>query len=147
MPKHKKGLTDKQRAFALEYLIDFNATQAATRAGYSTRTANKIGPELLGKTRIMEAIQAAQDARAKRTGITVDKILLDIDAIREDAMRMIDGEMRDRIAGLRACELQGKHKKMFTDKTEVSGADGAKLFNEIRIISGKCGDQGSDSHK
>ena len=29
-------LTDKQRRFAQEYVVDFNATQAATRAGYSS---------------------------------------------------------------------------------------------------------------
>lgn len=29
----------KQRAFVDEYLVDFNATQAAVRAGYSVKTA------------------------------------------------------------------------------------------------------------
>ena len=34
----------KQRMFVAEYLIDLNATQAAIRAGYSKKTAGKIGP-------------------------------------------------------------------------------------------------------
>lgn len=56
----KKGkLTPKQAMFVKEYLIDLNATQAAIRAGYSARTADRIGPELLGKTSIAEAIQKA----------------------------------------------------------------------------------------
>ena len=42
-------LTDKQQRFVAEYLIDLNATQAAIRAGYSKKTADRIGPELLGK--------------------------------------------------------------------------------------------------
>lgn len=33
MPKQTK-LTEKQKRFCEEYLIDLNATQAATRAGY-----------------------------------------------------------------------------------------------------------------
>ena len=33
-----------------EYLLDLNATGAARRAGYSKKTADRIGPELLGKT-------------------------------------------------------------------------------------------------
>ena len=37
-----KELTDNQKAFCDEYLVDFNATQAAIRAGYSEKTANRI---------------------------------------------------------------------------------------------------------
>jgi len=33
------ALTDKQKSFAQEYLVDLNATQAAIRAGYSKKTA------------------------------------------------------------------------------------------------------------
>lgn len=43
------ALTDKQRLFCEEYLIDLNATQAAIRAGYSEKTARKIGSENLTK--------------------------------------------------------------------------------------------------
>ena len=35
-------LTEKQKAFVKEYVIDFNGTQAAIRAGYSAKTANRI---------------------------------------------------------------------------------------------------------
>ena len=70
-----KGLTPKQAAFVAEYLIDLNATQAAIRAGYSAKTADRIGPELLGKTCVSEALQKAQQKRAERTEITQDKVL------------------------------------------------------------------------
>ena len=53
-----------------EYLIDLNATQAAIRSGYSAKTADRIGPELLGKTCVAEAIQKGMDKRAKKTEIT-----------------------------------------------------------------------------
>ncbi|MBP5144120.1 terminase small subunit, partial [Pseudomonas chlororaphis] len=43
------ALTQKQRLFVDEYLIDLNATQAAIRAGYSKRTAGQIGDENLKK--------------------------------------------------------------------------------------------------
>lgn len=69
------ALTPKQQAFINEYMIDLNATASAIRAGYSAKNAGKIGPELLGKTRIKEAIQIAVDARAKRTEITQDAVL------------------------------------------------------------------------
>ena len=44
-----KKLTDKQRRFVEEYLVDLNATQAAIRAGYSKRTARQTGAENLSK--------------------------------------------------------------------------------------------------
>jgi phage terminase small subunit len=68
-------LTAKQQRFVEEYLIDLNATQAAIRAGYSAKNAGKIGPELLGKTRVQEAIKAAMDKRSERTEITQNMVL------------------------------------------------------------------------
>lgn len=51
------ALTNKQIAFVNEYLIDFNATQAAIRAGYSERTAGSIGHQNLKKLEISEEIE------------------------------------------------------------------------------------------
>lgn len=69
------ALTEKQKRFVAEYLIDLNATQAAIRAGYSEKTASRIGPELLGKTCVSTAVQAAVEERQARTGITQDWVL------------------------------------------------------------------------
>jgi phage terminase small subunit len=69
------ALTPKQKRFVAEYLVDLNATAAARRAGYSAKTADRIGPELLGKTCVSEAIQQAIREREKRTEITQDMVL------------------------------------------------------------------------
>ena len=59
-------LTSKQAVFAVEYLKDFNATQAAIRAGYSKKTASAIGAENLRKPHIRSAIKAAMaEARSE----------------------------------------------------------------------------------
>jgi len=71
-------LTPKQKRFVNEYLIDLNATQAAIRAGYSKKNAGKIGPELLGKTRIKVAIDKAIKAREERTKVTQDKVVKEL---------------------------------------------------------------------
>ena len=47
-------MTEKQKLFCEEYLIDLNATQAALRAGYSEKTAYSIGNENLKKPEIQE---------------------------------------------------------------------------------------------
>lgn len=72
------ALTDRQQAFVAEYLIDFNATKAAERAGYSKRTAGKQGTQLLAKSSISEAIEEAKKARQRRTEITQDKVIAEI---------------------------------------------------------------------
>ncbi|WP_240782892.1 terminase small subunit [Escherichia sp. E1130] len=71
----KNGLTAKQKKFIAEYQKDNNATQAAIRAGYSERNADKIGPELLGKTRVAKEIANLQKAHLSRTLIKADDVL------------------------------------------------------------------------
>ena len=46
------AVTDKQKRFCDEYLIDLNATQAAIRAGYSSKYANTNASKLLQNTTI-----------------------------------------------------------------------------------------------
>jgi len=85
------ALTAKQERFVAEYLIDLNATQAAIRAGYSENTANKQGPQLLGKTSIAAAIAKAQTKRSKRTEITQDRVLAELAKIGfSDLRRTLD---------------------------------------------------------
>lgn len=68
-------LTAKQQLFVDEYLIDLNATQAAIRAGYSVNNADKIGSELLGKTRVSEAVAERMAERSRRTGVNQDRVI------------------------------------------------------------------------
>lgn len=62
-------MTPKQQAFVDEYLIDLNATQAATRAGYSARTANEQGARLLANASVSAAIAAAKRVRSEKTAV------------------------------------------------------------------------------
>lgn len=68
-------LTPKQQQFVDEYLIDLNATQAAIRAGYSIKNADKISSQLMGKTRVKEAIKKRMEDRQNRTKVTADRVL------------------------------------------------------------------------
>lgn len=88
-----RPLTPKQSAFVREYLVDLNATQAAIRAGYSAKNAGKIGPELLGKTRIQAEIQIGMDKRAQRNDITADRVLKEIARLAFfDPRRLLNGD-------------------------------------------------------
>lgn len=68
-------LTDKQEMFCREYLIDLNASQAAIRAGYSAKTANRIGSENLSKPDIAKRIIELKSARNERVEINADYVL------------------------------------------------------------------------
>lgn len=72
------GLNKKQQRFVEEYIVDLNATQAAIRAGYSAKTAYRIGHDLLQKTSVSDAIQKAMAERSERTQITADAVLLEL---------------------------------------------------------------------
>jgi phage terminase small subunit len=67
-------MTNKQRRFIEEYMIDLNATQAAIRSGYSPRTAREIGAENLTKPVIADAVAKRLAELSRGTGITLERI-------------------------------------------------------------------------
>lgn len=72
------SLTPKQAAFCREYLIDLNASAAARRAGYSPKTADRVGHQNLKKLEIATEIQEAMQKRSERTQITADRVLTEL---------------------------------------------------------------------
>ncbi|ELY3985716.1 terminase small subunit [Cronobacter muytjensii] len=69
------ALTDKQEMFCREYLIDLNATQAAIRAGYSVKTANRTASENLSKPDIQNRIAELKNKRNEDVGINAAYVL------------------------------------------------------------------------
>lgn len=128
MPNPK--LTHKQEMFCKEYLIDLNATQAAIRAGYSEKTAAKIGSENLQKPDITKTIQQLMNKRSKKVEIDADWVLKGIKDLTD---MLIDSE--DPKAAYKGFELAGKHLKLFTDKVELGGKDGEPIA--ITVIERK----------
>jgi len=132
-------MTPKQEAFIREYLIDLNATQAAERAGFSAKTAYSIGQDNLNKPEIAAAIQAAMNARAERTEITADYVLKGIKDVTERCAK--EGEEFNPPSALKGYELLGKHLKLFTDKTELTGKDGGPIEQAVTIDPSVMSDQ------
>jgi len=71
-----RPLTDKERRFVEEYLVDPNAAKAAARAGFSERTARQIGYELIRKPHVAAAIATAMEERSMRTKIDATWVLV-----------------------------------------------------------------------
>ncbi|MFB1482259.1 terminase small subunit [Corallococcus sp. RDP092CA] len=73
-----QALTAKQERFVQEYLLDLNATRAARAAGYSERTAESQGSRMLRNVKVLEAVAAAQTARAERVEVKADDVLREL---------------------------------------------------------------------
>lgn len=76
--KQERGLTQKQAMFCCEYIVDLNGTQAAIRAGYSVKTANRIATENLSKPVIKAEIERLMSERKDRVEITADRVLAEL---------------------------------------------------------------------
>lgn len=81
-------LTEKQRRFADYYIETGNATESARRAGYSSKTAEAIGLENLGKPRIKAAI----DARLRELE---DKRIAKADEVMQFLTSTLRGEVKE----------------------------------------------------
>ena len=135
-------LTPQQAKFVQEYMIDGNATQAAIRAGYSTKSAEVQGHRLLRMDKIQAELAAEYEKQAKRLNISKDWALIRLKkisdrCIQEEPVMAFDRETKewvhtgeykfDSAGAIRATELIGKHFGMFVDKVEHTG----KLEYEI----------------
>ena len=81
------GLTEKQRRFCDEYLIDLNATQAAIRAGYSPKTAATIAAENLTKPKVAENIKKRMDEKEDALIAKQDEVLKYLTAVMRREMK------------------------------------------------------------
>jgi len=68
-------MTEKQKRFCDEYLIDLNATQAAIRAGYSENTARQIANENLTKPYIRKYIDERLAEKEKSLIADQDEVM------------------------------------------------------------------------
>lgn len=109
------ALTEKQKRFCEEYLIDLNATQAALRAGYKEKTARSIASENLTKPDIQKYLKELMAERSERTEITADNVLKELEKV---AFADIEISGREK---MKALELIGKHLGLFTDQNKLQG--------------------------
>lgn len=108
-------MTDKQRRFCEEYLIDLNATQAAIRAGYSPKTANEQGARLLANVSVRARIDAAMAEQSKRTGVTADRVVRELariafvnptDVVNTDKATVLPNASKDNTAAIASVKVK-----------------------------------------
>lgn len=90
-------MTPKQEMFCREFLIDLNGTQAAIRAGYSAKTANRIATEILSKPEIKRRIEELKQQRQEVIGVDASYVLqrlIDIDQMDARDILNDDGSVK-----------------------------------------------------
>ena len=133
----QKKLTLKQERFVEAYIESGNATQAATDAGYSKKTASTIGAENLKKPQILKALEketekikteridSQQEIMEFLTDVRRGKVMETIVTPSGHKVR-VPSKVADRI---RAAELMGKRYAMWTERHELSGITPQIYFN------------------
>jgi phage terminase small subunit len=108
-------------------LADLNATQAAIRSGYSAKNADKIGPELLGKTRVAQAVAKAMQTRSERTKITTDQVLKEFSRIGLSDMRDFVSWGPDGVKVKESGELTEDQARAVAEVSETKGDKGGAI--------------------
>ena len=141
------ALTAKQKRFCDEYLVDLNATQAAIRAGYSSRTAYSIGIENLRKPELKNYID-------KRMAEKESQLIADQNEVLKYLTSVLRGESQSTeivVEGcgegvseartiekkpsekdkLKAAELLGKRYGLYTEKIDIDATEMVTIINDI----------------
>ena len=132
-------LTGKQELFVREYLVDRNATGAALRAGYSTKSATEQGYENLRKPHVQKAIKHMDVERLRKLNIDasdllrklVDFLYADISDICTD-----DGQLKSvndwPSIWLRMANVKMRQEKVVLSANGVS-MPGVKTITEVQV--------------
>lgn len=127
------NLTSKQQQFVKEYLVDLNATQAAIRAGYSSKTANRIATENLSKPVLQAAIQEAMRERSERTQITQDMVLQELAKIGFADLKSVVSWTKDgKITVKPSDEVDGTIVSEISE-TEINYGDYIKRTKKVKL--------------
>jgi phage terminase small subunit len=95
----QRGLTARQRQFVREYLLCRNAAEAARKAGYSEKNADKIGFILLEKSRVAQAVKEGERKAQAKFEITQEMIVRELALVAFGNIKQVidaNGELVDK---------------------------------------------------
>lgn len=144
-----RELTDKQKRFADEYLIDMNATQAYLRAGYKVKeeVARANASRLLTNANVSAYIKERQEELSKKTELTQEWVLEHLKtcvskSMQEEEVMKFDYQLKELVGtgeyiydskgATKALELIGKHLGMFKDNKDVNVNIGVSIVDDIK---------------
>ena len=107
------ALNDRQEKFCNEYIIDYNKTQAAIRAGYSKKTAYSIGSENLKKPEILARIRELQEEKRRSLALSPAMIVTEIVETYRECRTNLDSK-----GALKALAMLSEHVSEIKEPTD-----------------------------
>lgn len=136
-------LNNRQQRFVEEYMVDFNATQAAIRAGYAVKTARQQGSANLSKPDISRAIEKRRAELSRRTGISAERVLVELGKIAfakaPDIINDEDGRLRPGLSEADSACVQSIRVRQLPDggvEREVRLYDKQKALDSLGKYTG-----------
>lgn len=133
------GLTDKQRAFVDEYLVDLNATRAYKRVYRNCRRDESAGANasrLLGNASVVAYLRERQGELRRRCEVSQERVVEELGVIAfadvGDFENVSGRKLGDKV---RALELLGRHLGLFQDRVAHEGGIEVVLSGEVRDFS------------
>ncbi len=143
-------MTEKQKAFCKEYLIDYNATQAAIRVGYSAKTACEQGARLLANVKVQKYIQQMtqqlenkkimdiQEVQERLSEIARGKAVEEVVVVESGQAKIIEKSVSAK-EQVRALELLGKANSLFVERVEANVTSESQELLKEYLESAKGG--------
>jgi phage terminase small subunit len=144
MPK----ITEKQKRFADEFLIDLNGKQAAIRAGYSEKTAEVQASRLLSNAKVQAYIQEQRVKLADKLDLSKERVLLEYSRIgfvdirklfnENGSMRKINELDDDTAAAVAAIEIEDLFMGFGEEREQIGFTKKIKLNGKKEALDSIC---------
>ena len=106
-------MTRRHERFIEEYLIDFNGTAAAKRAGYRPKYASTTACRLMKDPEIRKVLQQKMAERAEKMQLRQDTVLQELKNVAFADGSDASGAVGKMTSKQKALELLGKHLGLF----------------------------------
>ena len=126
------GISERQKKFCDEYIIDLNGKQSAIKVGYSEKSAESLASRLLKNDKVKQYLAIIRAKVQERVEVRQDEILRILKDMAfadvTETMELTFTEIKQLPKALRLCIAS--HKK--TETKELSGS--TKIMYEIKFI-------------
>ena len=119
------ALRGKEERFCQEYVIDYNGTKAAIRAGYNPGDAANRAYRLMKKAEIAARVRELEKELADRLALSQEQVVLQLKKQYDECQAE-----KDHKNALKALELMGKHLGMF-EKTNPGEAQAGEKLEDV----------------
>ena len=120
-------LTEKQESFARRVALEGMSAAEAYRSTYNAARMNTNGvyveaSKLMAHPKVSARVAELRERKVQESGLTAQRVI--------DGLLEIAEGGKSESARVQAYNSLGKHLGMFTDKTEITGADGGPIVIE-----------------